>query len=78
MSTLKVTLEIDEDSGELVSVFGPTGGSAVYPNPHQRKWNMHDIIITVQDKGPQSRSGDCPDGYYKITINNQPCCIPLT
>ena len=71
MASIKLTLEVDRDSGALLNVLDQEGEPALMAEKKERrKWHMHDIHISA------GNTADCPNGYYAVTINNCHYCFP--
>lgn len=76
MASFKIMLEIDRDTGELLSVRNEDGSSAVATNKERRKWQMKDIHISAGKEGsasPSSRMA-CP-GMCSVKVNNFEYCF---
>ena len=76
MASIKFMLEAERGTGRLLNVLDKNGTPAVVNNKERRKNKHSDIIVSAAETASPSR-GDCPNGYYKLTINNNEYCIPI-
>lgn len=76
MTSFKIMLEIDQDTGALLSVRNEDDSPALVNTKERRKWQMNDIHISSGKEGSASPSPRmaCP-GKCSLWINNFEYCF---